>query len=82
MLFCASLKGGAGADIGVAAAIAPPIRLFDVKLSCTSCLITSHQGRMKRYEDIGKFWNERGAGKIQADNDEREEKQTVRAARL
>lgn len=36
---------------------------------------------MKRYEDIGNFWSERGAGRAQADTEKREEEQTVLAAR-
>lgn len=36
---------------------------------------------MKRYEDIGNFWSERGAGKAEAETVKREEYQTTMAAR-
>lgn len=36
---------------------------------------------MKRYEDIGNFWSERGAGKAEAETVKREEYQTTVAAR-
>lgn len=36
---------------------------------------------MKRYEDIGNFWNERRAGNMQADVEKREAEQTLKAAR-
>lgn len=39
------------------------------------------QQRMKRYEDIGSFWIERGAGKERADVAKREEQLTLKAAR-
>eukprot|EP00903_Cladosiphon_okamuranus_P005407 g5395.t1 len=37
--------------------------------------------RMKRYEEIGNFWSERQAGKTGADLEQREEQQTLKAAR-
>lgn len=36
---------------------------------------------MKRYEEIGNFWSERGAGRAQADADKREELMTLKEAR-
>lgn len=36
---------------------------------------------MKRYEEIGNFWNERGMGKTKESTNEREERQSVEAAR-
>ena len=36
---------------------------------------------MKRYEDIGNFWNERRAGNTEADVEQREAQQTLKAAR-
>lgn len=36
---------------------------------------------MKRYEDIGNFWVERGAGKVQAESEKRAEAQTIMEAR-
>ena len=36
---------------------------------------------MKRYEEIGNFWNERGAGRAQADTEKREELLTLKEAR-
>lgn len=45
------------------------------------CVLFVSQERMKRYEAIGNFWCERVAGATQADAEEREEQQTLRAAR-
>eukprot|EP00752_Nemacystus_decipiens_P001813 g1751.t1 len=42
---------------------------------------TNFQQRMKRYEDIGNFWNERRAGNTEADVEQREAQQTLKAAR-
>lgn len=39
------------------------------------------QDRMKRYEEIGDFWKNRGAGKRDAEIEAREEQQTLEAAR-
>lgn len=36
---------------------------------------------MKRYEDIGNFWSERRAGNTEADVEQREAQQTLKAAR-
>lgn len=36
---------------------------------------------MKRYEDIGNFWSERQAGNTEADVEQREAQQTLKAAR-
>lgn len=36
---------------------------------------------MRRYEDIGNFWSERRAGNTEADVEQREAQQTLKAAR-
>ncbi len=39
------------------------------------------QLRMKRYEDIGNFWSKQRAGNTESDVEQREEQQTLKAAR-